>query len=232
MSNDHFVARTYLANFGDDANGGMLNAYRKSDGRQFPCWPADVCSEWNGDLNPKWLKGREDLLGQFRSMFEPLWNAAVKDLLAGTPSATHKFAISGFVANLMTCVPAWRRIGAKIYADQAKVRLKADKERLRADGNSILVEGIEMLERGKIGLEFDPEFIKAQTTRQLLHTAWMLHNQDWTIISQRWTTSVPHQRQSSRHRSVASPWSTSAPLRLHYPKDGSSGASYPGNATS
>lgn len=63
MANDHFIAQTYLKHFGDPAKGGMLNAYRKSDAKQFPCWPADVCHEWDGDLNPEWLK-EPALLGQ------------------------------------------------------------------------------------------------------------------------------------------------------------------------
>jgi hypothetical protein len=166
---------------GCTTDGGRLHAYRKSDGKTFSCWPADVCREWNGDLNPKWLKDREDLLGQFRSIFEPLWNSAVKTLLSGTCTPEHKLAISGYVANLMTCVPAWRRIGAKIYEDQARVHLSAGKVKLAAQGK--LLEGIELLEKGEIGLEFDPEFIKAVTTRQLMDTAWMLCNQDWTVIS-------------------------------------------------
>ena len=71
MANDHFIAQTYLRNFGDGSNGGMLHGYRKSDGTQFPCWPKDVCREWDGDLNPSWLTGREHLLGQFRKMVLP-----------------------------------------------------------------------------------------------------------------------------------------------------------------
>src|SRR5207244_374539 len=122
-----YVARTYLANFGDATKGGMLNAYRKSGAKPFPCWPADVCRQWNGDLNPKWLKDREDLLGHFRSIFEPLWGTAVQTLLAGQLGGDHKLAIAGYVSNLMTCVPAWTRIGAKVFADQAREKLLADR---------------------------------------------------------------------------------------------------------
>jgi hypothetical protein len=70
MAHDHYVAKTYLKHFGDPAAGGMLRAYRKSDRAEFPCWPADVCREWEGDLNRSWLQ-EPTLLGQYRKMFEP-----------------------------------------------------------------------------------------------------------------------------------------------------------------
>ena len=52
LGQDHYIAQTYLKHFGDGSKGGMLNAYRKSDGAAFACWPKDVCREWDGDINP------------------------------------------------------------------------------------------------------------------------------------------------------------------------------------
>ena len=39
-----------------------------------------------------------------------------------------------------------------------------------------------MLEAGKIDIDYDTDFIKAVTTRQLMDTAWMLHNQEWHVF--------------------------------------------------
>jgi hypothetical protein len=185
MAQDHFVARTYLKGFGDDADGGRLHAYRKSDGAQFRCWPKDVCREWDGDLNPAWLAGREDLLGQFRKIFEPLWTTAVETLLLGSCSPSHKFAIAGYVANLMTCTPGWRRVGVQLYDDHAVAYLsfaKRMQEKHRGDP-TLPVEGVAMLERGEIGLTHDPDYVKAVITRQLMDSAWMIYHQDWTVIA-------------------------------------------------
>jgi hypothetical protein len=53
MPRDHYVAQTYLKHFvGED---GLLRAYRKSDGRRFPCRPRDVCHEWHGDVIEEFL---------------------------------------------------------------------------------------------------------------------------------------------------------------------------------
>ena len=69
MSNDHFVAQTYLKHFGDASRGDIMYAYRKSNGDEFPCHPSAVCHEWDGDLNP--LLVPPQLLGYYRKLFEP-----------------------------------------------------------------------------------------------------------------------------------------------------------------
>ena len=183
MAKDHFIARTYLKHFGDPANGGKLHAYRKSDGKQFSPRPADICREWDGDLNPTWLK-EPDLLGQFRKIFEPLWNVAVATLLTKSPTDQVRFAVAGYVANLTAATPAWRRIGVKVLNDDATGFLLFSKElQDRHGGNPELpVEAIEALRRGEIALDHDPDYVKARLTRQLLAHAWLIYHQDWNLI--------------------------------------------------
>ena len=103
MARDPFIAQTYLKRFGDPSKGGMLNAYRKSDGKQFSCWPKDVCHEKDGDANP--LLHEPDLLGDYRAIFEPSWNIAVDRLLSSRVSANDLFAMVGYIASLMSCRP-------------------------------------------------------------------------------------------------------------------------------
>jgi Protein of unknown function (DUF4238) len=182
MTKDHFVAQTYLRRFSDPSHKGMLHAYRKSNGKYFPCHPKDVCHEWDGDLNPLLVK--YDLLGDFRKIFEPLWNASIDTLLSNTLSPTDMFAVPGYFANLMVCTPTWRRVAVKMYNDQARSFLIFSKKmQEKRGGNSELpVEAVEMLERGEITLEHDPNYIKAKVTQDLTKYAWMTYHQDWTII--------------------------------------------------
>src|SRR5947209_5255803 len=121
MSNDHFVAQTYLKHFGDVGTGGMLHAYRKKDGKEFACWPKDVCHEWDGDLNR--LLRDPELLGDFRKMIEPWWNPSVETVLQGEMTYHDKFVISGYMANLLTCTPAWRRVGVTMTQQYTISRL-------------------------------------------------------------------------------------------------------------
>ncbi len=183
MSQDHYVARTYLKHFGDPAKKGMLNAYSKQNGKEFPCWPADVCREWDGDLNSKWLQDPA-LLGQFRKIFEPLWNPALDNLRAGTVSPADKLAISGYFSQLLTCTPAWRRVMADTVDNDAKRYFSFRKEmKVKHGGDPDLrVEDVEALERGEIEIEHDQDWVKAVITRQLMNFAWAFYHQDWVIL--------------------------------------------------
>lgn len=189
MTNDHFVARTYLHRFGDPTQKGMLNAYRKIDGEQFPCWPADVCIEWNGDLNPTWLR-EPALLGDHRKIFEGRWKIAVERLHSKTPSHEDRLVIAGYVANLMTCTPAWRRIGVQVNNDHTTGYLIFCKQMQEKHGGNpeLPTDAIARMEAGEIGIEHDPNFVKAVYTRQLMEHAWGIYHYDWEITE----NNTPH----------------------------------------
>ncbi len=182
MANDHFVAQTYLKHFGDSARGGMLHAYRKSDGKEFPCWPKDVCHEWDGDLNPA-LRDPQ-LLGQFRGIFEPHWNGSVESLLQQKLSPTDKWVIAGFMANLMICAPAWRRVGATLTQQQTQSHLSfAKRMKIKHGGQPGLdVESVEALERGELAIEPNSEWIKGLATVHLMSYVSVIYDLDWTIL--------------------------------------------------
>ena len=104
MALDHYLARTYLKHWCDQDAGRPIRAYRKSDGAEFPCWPANVCTEPNGDLNPKYL-AEPNALGVFRKIWEPRWNEAVDALLTGKFDANHKFVIAAGWASISLTTP-------------------------------------------------------------------------------------------------------------------------------
>ena len=187
MAKDHYIAQTYLKHFGDANLGGMLHAYRKSGvPTYFRCWPQDVCHEWDGDLNPGFLSHRPELLGDFRRMCEPNWNQSIESLLLGKKIPDHdRFAISAYFANLMTCTPAWRRVGVAIYNRQLAGDMSFNKKMHEKHGHmpDLPVEAIEMMERGEITIHTDPDYIKAVVTRGLLEHACMMYNQNWTVLN-------------------------------------------------
>jgi len=182
MAQDHFVAQTYLKHFGDSTCGGMLHAYRKSDGQQFPCWPKDVCREWDGDLNDRLHD--QGLLGEFRRMVEPWWNESVANALVEKPSYHDKFVIAMYMAHLMTCTPAWRRVGVSQHNQLLAMHLSFAKRMKEKHGGQpkLPVEAIAMIERGEIALDTDPDYIKALMTKSLMHYAWAIYNENWTLV--------------------------------------------------
>jgi len=174
MSDDHFVARTYLKHFGDIGRNGMLHGFSKKNGKVFPCWPRDVCHEWDGDKNR--LLAHAELLGEFRAMIEPHWNVSVESILSGTLSYHDKFVVAAYMTNLMTCTPTWRRIGVTMHNQQAVGYLSYAKRMKEKHGGQpdLPVEAIEALERGEIAFDTDSDYVKALCTRhQAPHVVYL-----------------------------------------------------------
>src|ERR1700722_9803864 len=112
MPYDHYVARTYLRHF--LGNDRLLHAYRKSDGKYFPCRPQDICRELDGDLIRDFLSD-PTRLAQYRKIFEPAWNAAVAEMKTGRISQSAKLAVAGYWGNLLVFTPARLRVDIKSH---------------------------------------------------------------------------------------------------------------------
>lgn len=184
MPKDHYVSQTYLKRFGDTAKGGMLNAYRKSDGGQFPCWPRDVCTEWDGDLNPEWFPDRSGALGELRNVFEPLWTPSVQSIQDRQVADEQKYAIALMVSNLMSCTPAWRRCAAEMQAFlTTEALLFSSRMEEKHKGKSrLLRKAIQALEDGEIYLDVDDDRVRAQATMNIPDFGWNLFHQNWRIL--------------------------------------------------
>jgi hypothetical protein len=170
MAFDHYVARTYLKRWCDQAKKEPIQAYRKSDPKQFPCWPDDVCTERDGDLNPNYFADPA-LLGQYRSIFEPNWDAAAHALQNGRMRAEDKFVIAGYWANLNVTTPTLRVIGAELFEKEIHSILPT------------ITKDRPVPENVKISVEIDPNYIKALVTKNLLRGAWQFYNRQWSILS-------------------------------------------------
>jgi hypothetical protein len=185
MAKHHYVAQTYLKHFGDASHDGRLHVYKKlGTPEYFTCWPQDVCHEWNDDLNPEFLPQHPKLLGDFRKFCEPHWNQSIQGFFSGIISDEDRFIIAAYFANLMTCTPAWRRVGATMHNQHLMGNMSFAKKMKEKHGgqDNLPVEAIEMMERGEITLETEPAYIKAVITRQLIEHTYMMFNQNWTIL--------------------------------------------------
>jgi Protein of unknown function (DUF4238) len=181
MRDDHYVAQTYLKHFAGPS--GMLRAYRKSDGRSFPCWPKDICHEPDGDIIPDFLS-EPAYLGEFRGAFEPLWNHAVEALKARSLDMRDKLHIAGYWANLMICTPTWKRVAVEISNQRVLHIVKAHNVLSSEIGkpDQKVKEAIEAAERGEIIIETEGDYVRAQSARSVLTHAWGIYNADWDVF--------------------------------------------------
>src|SRR5580704_14206746 len=156
MARDHYVAQTYLKHFA--GSDGMLRAYRKSDGKHFPCRPNDVCHEWNGDIIEDFLSD-PTALATYRKIFEPAWNPAIKELEKDQISNANKLAIAGYWSNLLVFTPACRRLDVgghdRHVIDYLRARDTLNTEAGRADAE--LKRILATLNTGKFKIETEPD---------------------------------------------------------------------------
>lgn len=173
MANDHYVAQTYLKHWCNPSDRYLMRAYRKSDHKQFPCKPADVCREWDGDLNPKYFTDPA-VLGQFRKIFEPKWNPTVARIHNGTFTTDDRFIVAGYWAHLTACTPSGRRLGVALYSRQVRDLLPAILKDMPLPPPSI--------DPSTLNIEVDPDFIKSVSTKQLLSGTWLFYGLDWFVF--------------------------------------------------
>ncbi len=178
---DHYVAQTYLRHFAGP--GGMLRAYRKSDLATFPCWPRDVCKEPDGDTIPDFLS-EPGFLGEFRADFEPRWTRAVEALAQGMVGIGEKQTLAGYWANLLVCTPTWRRLGVDFHDRFTTDYLEAHDALSTRIGKAdpILQDGVRMLRDGRLTLNTEPNYVRAQNAVQVTRHMWRLYNATWHVL--------------------------------------------------
>jgi hypothetical protein len=148
-----------------------------------------VCREWNGDLNEKYFEKNPAILGQLRRIFEKDWNKAIEQLTKKSISPDSKFTLAGYWAHLITCTPQWRATGVQMLEEQIKqlVHFIAKRKLRDAPFDASLISTL--LNDGRVKPVADPDFVRAMVTKQLLHIAWILYNQMWTVLENE--TDVP-----------------------------------------
>jgi len=189
MANDHYVSRTFLKHFGDAE--GRLHGYSKSKGGEyFSPWPKDVCAEWDGDVNPV-IEDMPDMLGQYRDLFETQWNPVVEELNKRHADRSIRLLVALCFANMVTCVPAWRRVSAEQWQNMklAELRFKNIINQERGIKDEGLEKGVAALEAGKIKLEADADGIKAKLTGNLISLACLVYHSNFIFVENK--TDIP-----------------------------------------
>ena len=181
MPKDHYVARTYLKHFAGPKK--MLRAYRKSGGKDFPCKPADICRELDGDVIPDFLSDTT-YLGDFRSTFEPLWDSSLASLEQCSINMHGKRRIAGYWASLLASTPTSRRVGAELSNKYDTEYLRARDQLCREQGiiDLNLHTVVEAIDQEKLKVIAEANFVRADNATRLLSLAWALYNSDWYVF--------------------------------------------------
>jgi hypothetical protein len=178
---DHYVAETYLKHF--VRPGKMLQGYKKSVRKNFPCHPNDICKELDGDKIKDYLQD-PNLLGKFRSLFERNWNAALNGLGAAPIGLEQKLALSGYWANLLVFTPTMRRIFVKIH-DHLEIESLRDAATLRSEHDlSIAPLTGTLQDSGSLlnAQKAEPDAIRALLARSIMKYVWALYDANWIIL--------------------------------------------------
>jgi hypothetical protein len=181
MSHDHYIAQTYLKHFA--GSDGLLRAFRKSDGKHFPCRPNDVCREWNGDLIEDFLSDSA-ALAKYRKIFEPAWNPAISEIIRGHASSEAKLAISGYWANLLVFTPTSRRVDVTAHDRHAIDYLRA-RDTLGTEAGKPDAELKRILapfNAGVFRVETKPEAMRAMRFTHLRKFTSLLYNSNWIVM--------------------------------------------------
>jgi Protein of unknown function (DUF4238) len=184
MSQDHYVAQTYLSAF-IHPQTGRLHAYSKRDSRYFVPSTGSVCKTMNWDQTPKFLSP-PDALGRWLKIFEPPWASVVAKLEASHDLAPDdKYVIAGYWAYLSTCTPTWRRVAVAlqqhdldtIYVDRFTAHAQT-----HPDEFPKAADYLPLLREGKLTPEIDKNFPKALVITQLLRHQSCLYHEAWEVI--------------------------------------------------
>jgi hypothetical protein len=180
MAQDHYVAQTYLKHWADPGTG-MLRGYNKRVDKQFPCYPKDVCREWNWDISPL-FKDNPKALADFRKIFEPHWNPTIGAVRAGPLTSDEKFVLAGYWALLTTCTPAWHQHAVELYGRQLRDFIPIVAQRV-AERHPEHRESLDkVLAEGRIALDVDQDYVKGILTKHLTAASVVFYEQDWIIL--------------------------------------------------
>lgn len=120
---DHYVSQVHLRRFyAPDLGGRKMHAFRKVDGKTFPCGSEDVCRIEDGNTNTFLSEPR--MIEEFAKLVEPRYNAACAVLERGEVDPDAIFVIAGFAAFVLCCSPAGMRLASAPH--EARLPVEAE----------------------------------------------------------------------------------------------------------
>ena len=183
MPLDHFVSQVHLKRFYSPLLRNRMYALRKPDMKSFTPDAESICRTPERSTNAYLDQPR--LIEEFLKGVEPRYNDAVARLVAGTIDAAGIYALSGFVAYVVTCSPA----GMRLQSTPFRTLVEETGRRLDAAGTipapPVELGGssfTELLERGELHVKVDPKYPQAVGIASILKLANTFGNFGWEVL--------------------------------------------------
>jgi uncharacterized protein DUF4238 len=183
MPLDHYVSQVHLRNFYSPALGDRMYATRKSDLKSFSPNSQSVCRIPDNSTNSYLREDRA--IEKFLKMIEPAYNASVTKLVDDKVDRECIFAISGFVAYVLTCSPTAMRIGTVPMRSMVET-LAIEEEKCgslplppKELGGRDLAD---LLSAGDIKIEVDPKYPQAIGIASIMKHVAAFGNFKWEIL--------------------------------------------------
>jgi hypothetical protein len=183
MPFDHFVSQVHLRRFYSPILGNRMYAIRKRDLKVFTPDAAAVCRIMDGSTNPHLREARA--IEAFLRTIEPNYNAAVEKLSAGRIDSDCVYTIAGFVAYVITCSPA----GKRLFSGPLRSMVETATAMMDARGafpptppelgGASLTD---LLGSGAVDISIDPKYPQALGTASILRYIALFGNSKWEIL--------------------------------------------------
>jgi len=183
MPLDHFVSQVHLKRFYSPHLGNRMYALRKRDMKAFTPDAESVCRVPDGSTNEYLQQPRA--VEEFLKGVEPRYNESVAKLVAGTMDAAAIYALSGFVAYVLTCSPAGMRLqSTPLRAVVEETGRRIDQVGLVPTPPTELGGALftELLERGALEVNVDPKYPQAVGITSILRLANTFGNFVWEVL--------------------------------------------------
>lgn len=183
MPLDHYIPQVHLKNFYSPVLGNRMYATRKSDLKSFTPDSKSVCRINDGNTNAYLDEDR--VIEEFLKTIEPKYNDALAKLIEDKIDEQCIYAISGFVAYVVSCSPA----GMRIQSGPLKSSVETVTAMIEARGlippppKELGGESlVELLGTGAVKVKVDPKFPQALGISSIRRSLAIFGNSRWEIL--------------------------------------------------
>ncbi len=183
MPGDHYVAQTYLRNFGINGQEGLVNAVRKSNMQRLDAIPVEsICRKPNWSNNEYFPENPRVVEG-FLGRFETEWANCVRKLSEDTCDRTTKYLMSGYLAYLRLCTPTAVRLGSSQLSSIVEDSYNKLEEKEFAKPDSEHRDAIKLIrQHGGIKSHINPNYPKAIGIKTLISLQKVLTTSPWIVF--------------------------------------------------